>query len=146
MPDPATILVIDDDDDYRASTRALLEFEGYGVVEARNGQEGLAAARERRPDLVVLDVMMDSINEGYSVNQALKHLPEFREMGPIPVLMASSIELDPSNLFDWVGDAGRISPDVYMTKPLDIRRFLDNVRNLLDAQSSAPGDEQRKLA
>ena len=132
MPAAAKILIIDDDEDYRASTRALLEGEGYEVMEASNGPDGLAAARQDRPDLIVLDVMMDTLNEGYSVNQALKQLPEYRDLGRIPVLMASSVEMDPAGLFGWIGDTSPISPDAYLTKPLDIPVFLARVRELLN--------------
>ena len=131
MPAAAKILIIDDDEDYRASTRALLEGEGYEVTEACNGPDGLAAARRNRPDLIVLDVMMDSLNEGYSVNQALKQLPEYRDVGKIPVLMASSVDMDPAGLYGWIGDASPITPDAYMTKPLEIPAFLARVRELL---------------
>ncbi|MFH0981429.1 MAG: response regulator [Planctomycetota bacterium] len=131
MPERARILIIDDDEDYRTSTRALLEGEDYEVREAGNGREGLAATRERRPDLIIVDVMMDSLSEGYSVTQALKFLPEYRDPGPIPVLMVSSVEVDPTELFGWIGDTSAITPDAYMTKPLDIPKFLTRVRELL---------------
>ena len=131
MPKQARILIIDDDEDYRASTRALLESDGYEVLEACNGREGLAATREHRPDLIILDVIMESQSEGYSVNQAIKFVPEYRELGPIPILMASSVEMDPASLFGWMGDTDRITPDAYMTKPLDIPTFLARVRELL---------------
>ena len=135
MPEPARILIIDDDEDYRASTRALLEGEGYEVLEACNGRDGLAATREHRPDLIVLDVIMDSQDEGYSVTQAIKFVPEYRDLGPIPILMASSVEMDPASLFGWMGDTSWITPDVYMTKPLDIPKFLARVRELLKQKS-----------
>lgn len=132
MSGKATILIIDDDDDYRTSTRALLEGEGYEVVEAASGSEGLAAARAQRPDLIVLDVMMDYLSEGYSINQALKTSGEFRHLRDVPVIMASSVEVDPASLFGWIGDTSAITPDEYMTKPLDIPKFLERVRSLLE--------------
>ena len=131
MAKRARILIIDDDEDYRASTRALLEGEGHEVVEAGNAMEGLAAVREHRPDLIVVDIMMDSIGEGYSVVQAIKFVPEFKEMGPIPTLMVSSVEQDPATLYGWVGDTSPITPDAYLTKPLDIPKFLTCVQDLL---------------
>ena len=130
MPERPTILIIDDDDDYRASTCALLEGEGYEVVEARSGREGLAAAREHRPDLIVLDIIMESLTTGYSVNQAIKFVPEYRDLGPIPILMVSSVGMDPASLYGWIGDTTPITPDAYMTKPLDIPEFLAKVREL----------------
>lgn len=132
MPGKARILVIDDDDDFRVSTRALLEGEGYEVVEAASGAEGLTAARDQRPDLIVLDVIMDYLAEGYSVNQALRSSEEFRDLREIPIIMASSVEIDPASLFGWIGNASVITPDEYMTKPLDIPKFLQCVRSLLE--------------
>ena len=135
MPEGVKILIIDDDEDYRTSTRALLEGEGYEVLEACNGRDGLTVAAEHRPDLIVLDVMMENLNEGYSVVQAFKQLPQFRDQEPIPILMASSVEVDPANLFGWIGDTSAITPDAYMTKPLKIPEFLARVRQLLERQA-----------
>ena len=132
MKENAKILIIDDDEDYRASTRAMLEDEGYDVVEAESGKEGLQTVRTQKPDLIILDVMMESLSEGYSVNQAIKFLPEYRELGPMPILMVSSVEEDPASLFGWIGDTTPITPDAYMTKPLDIPLFLARVRELLE--------------
>lgn len=131
MPECPTVLIIDDDEDYRASTRTLLEGEGYDVIEAAGGRQGLQAVREHRPNLVVLDVMMESIGEGYSVNQAIKFHPEYRDIGPIPIIMVSSVEMDPAGLYDWIGDTSRITPDAYLAKPLDIPEFLACVKRLL---------------
>ena len=130
MSELPRILIIDDDDDYRVSTRALLEGEGYEVVEARSGQEGLAAVCRHHPDLIVLDIIMESLTTGYSVNQAVKFVPEYRDLGPIPVLMVSSVGMDPASLYGWIGDTTPITPDAYMTKPLDIPEFLAKVRQL----------------
>ncbi len=135
MPSKAKILVIDDDDDYRASTRALLEGEGYEVAEATSGAEGLGAAREQRPDLIVLDIMMEYQGAGYSINQALKTSEEYRDLRDIPIIMVSSVETDPASLFGWIGDTSVITPDAYLTKPLDISEFLKRIRNLLEGKS-----------
>jgi len=137
MPGRPRILLVDDDEDFRASARALLEGEGYEVVEAASGAAALAAARAQRPDLIVLDVMMDYMSEGYSVNQALKSSEEFRDLRNVPIIMASSVEVDPARLFGWIGDTRAITPDAYLTKPLDIPKFLDRVRTLL--HRSQPG-------
>jgi CheY-like chemotaxis protein len=117
MPARRRILIIDDDEDYRASTRALLEGEGYHVLEASSGQEGLAATRAHRPDLIVLDVMMEHLDTGYSVNQAIKFVPEYRDLGPIPILMVSCVGMDPASMYGWIGDTSPITPDAYLTKP-----------------------------
>ena len=126
------ILIIDDDVDYRMSTRALLEGEGYQVVEADSGRAGLEAARAKQPDLIVLDIMMESPVEGYSVVQALKHHEEYGDVRHIPIIMVSSVTDDPAALFPMSGDVGMITPDAYLSKPLDIPQFLECVQRMLD--------------
>ena len=131
MPRRAKILLIDDDDDIRASTRALLEGEGYDVIEASGGQAGLSVAAEQHPDLIVLDVMMESLSEGYSVNQAIKFAPQYQEIAGTSILMVSSTGMDPANLYGWIGDTACITPDAFMSKPIDVSVFLARVRELL---------------
>ena len=135
MADKNTILIIDDDEDYRASTRALLEGEGYEVREAPCGREGIEQARSIKPDLIVLDIMMESPVEGYTVVQALKFHGEYTDVAEIPIVMVSSVREDPANLFPMAGDVPLITPDAYMTKPLDIAEFLRRVAGLLEAKA-----------
>jgi twitching motility two-component system response regulator PilG len=118
------VLVIDDDQDFRASVRSLLENHGYVVFEADSGTDGLRKVVEHRPNLIVLDVMMKCSSEGYGVNQAIKHQEEYRDYRSIPVVMTSSIELSPDELFPMAGEVEMIRPDYYLTKPLDIPGFL----------------------
>lgn len=136
MPSQAKILIIDDEDDYRASMRALLEGEGYQVVEATTGAEGLEVARTQRPDLIVLDIMMEYAAAGYSINQALKASEEYRDLRDTPIIMVSSVQIDPASMFDWIGDTQPITPDSYMTKPLDLAEFLRRIRCLLKQKDS----------
>lgn len=128
MKSDRSVLVIDDDPDFSASVRALLENEGYGVEVAESGRTGLVKLRESRPDLVVLDVMMESIIEGYVVNQAIKFQPEFEAYADIPILMVSSIEESPDERFARAEELDLIRPNRYMTKPLDVPLFLEAVR------------------
>lgn len=139
MPGKPRILIIDDDDDYRASTRALLEGEGYEVIDAASGRTGLAAARDHHPELIILDVMLEHVGEGYSINQALKYSTECRDLRNVPVIMVSSVETDPASLFGWIGDTSPITPDAYLTKPFDVPEFLDCVRDLLGRSTSDGG-------
>jgi CheY-like chemotaxis protein len=120
-----TVLVIDDDADFRASVKALLEGEGYAVDAAACGKEGLRKLQEHRPDVIVLDVMMESIVEGYAVNQAIKFQPEFEEYAEIPIVMVSSIQESPDQRFSRSAEAELIRPNRYLTKPLDIPVFLE---------------------
>jgi CheY-like chemotaxis protein len=121
----AKVLLIDDDQDFRASVRSLLEGHGYGVIEAASGHEGLRMIVEHKPDAVLVDIMMETSVEGYCVTHALKHLDEYAEYRHVPVLMVSSIEESPDERFPMSPEAEMIRPDTYLTKPLDIPRFLE---------------------
>ena len=121
------ILVIDDDLDFIAAVQTLLENEGYKVLTAKSGREGLALIATDEPDLVICDVMMESSTEGYAVSGAVK----FRELAgaaELPFIMVSSIESSPDELFPRSEEVAAIRPDFYLTKPLDIPRFLEVVK------------------
>lgn len=124
------VLVIDDDEDFRNSVTAILETEGYAVAAAASGREGLRQLQDVHPDLVVLDIMMENASEGYGVNQAIKFQPQFREFQGVPILMVSSIQETPDEIFGRATEVDMVRPDRYLTKPLDIPRFLATVRRL----------------
>jgi len=82
------ILVIDDDPIYVKSTKAILESHGYQVDSAQNGEEALAKMSQEKPDLVLLDVMMDWVLEGVTISQEMMSQ---RALQPIPIIMVTSI-------------------------------------------------------
>jgi len=125
------ILIIDDDKDFIATTTVPLEAEGYSVYSATNGKDGLNKVKTEQPDLIILDIMMEHISAGYEVNQAIKYKSEFRSVSNIPILMVSSIILDPATRFTRAGEMDMVTPDDYLTKPLDVPQFLVKVRSLL---------------
>ncbi|MBE0590995.1 MAG: response regulator [Gemmatimonadales bacterium] len=125
MSPKKTVLVIDDDADFQVSVRSLLEAEGYAVVAATSGREGLRRLLDVRPDVVLLDVMMESTTEGYGVSELIKHGEEYAAVRDVPILMVSSIQESPDERFPRSPDVDMIRPDRYITKPLDIPRFLE---------------------
>jgi DNA-binding response OmpR family regulator len=142
-----TILIVDDDADFRDSVTVVLEAQGYKVTGAKSAKEALASVASSRPDLVVLDIMMECDSSGYEVNQAIKFREEFQIARDVPILMVSSIPLDPAARFDRAAEVEMITPDSYMTKPLNFKAFLEKVENLLllheqkgtlEAQTLAP--------
>jgi CheY-like chemotaxis protein len=120
----AKVLVIDDDPDFRDSVKSLLESRGCTVIMADSGKEGLRKLVEDKPDAILLDVMMETDVEGYSVTQAIKWQDEYAEYQNIPILMLSSIQETPDELFPRAGEVEMIRPDFYLSKPLDIPKFL----------------------
>jgi CheY-like chemotaxis protein len=102
------ILIADDDEDILELVRLRLTRSGYETVLARNGAEALEAARERRPDLALLDVSMPAMN-GYEVTAAMKSDPITKDI-PVILLTARAQTADVANGFE----AG---VDDYVTKP-----------------------------
>ena len=77
LKSPARILVVDDEERNRKLLVAMLEAEGYAVVQAAGGEQALEMARQNEPDLILLDIMMPGM-DGFEVVQALK---EFHRSG-----------------------------------------------------------------
>ena len=132
----AKVLIIDDDSDYVASVRAVLESEGYTVADADCAQTGLRKLVEQRPDVIVLDVMMEDDTAGYGVNQAIKHQEAYADFRDLPIIMVSAIQESPDELYARAGEVDMIRPDLYLTKPLDIPRLLEVVQRATGAASS----------
>lgn len=131
----ATVLIVDDDSDFRTSVTVILEIQGYRVVSAASAKEGLAKIAAEQPDLVILDVMMEHDSAGYEVTQAVKFREEYQLAHDIPVMMVSSIPIDPATRFVRAAEVGMITPDCYMTKPLNPSVFVQQVRTLLAARN-----------
>jgi CheY-like chemotaxis protein len=82
------ILVIDDDPIFVKSATAVLESRGYQVDSAQNAEEALAKMSQERPDLVLLDVMMDWVLEGVTISQEMMSQKELQR---VPIIMITSI-------------------------------------------------------
>ncbi len=90
----AKILMIDDDTDYVTGMRILLESRGHEFFAAFNGEEGLEQVKGVKPDLILLDVMMDTRTEGFHVSLKLRDRSpesEFAAYRNVPILMLTSI-------------------------------------------------------
>lgn len=135
----AKVLLIDDDQDFRTSVKSLLEGHGYQVFEAESGHEGLRLVKENKPDVILLDVMMETTVEGYGVTHSLKYKEEYAEYSHIPVFMVSSIEESPDERFSMSAEVEMIRPDRYLTKPLDIPRLLQLLERAVPATAGSHG-------
>lgn len=116
------VLVADDDDDILTLVAFRLERANYDVITARSGDEALALALERTPDLAVLDVMMPGL-DGYSVTRELRRTEATSEM-PIILLTARAQESD-------VMRGMAAGADDYVKKPFDARDLRDRIAWLL---------------
>ncbi|MBE2315598.1 response regulator [Solirubrobacter sp. CPCC 204708] len=123
---PRTVLVADDDEDILQLVSFRLERAGYTVVTASDGQQALAAAREHKPDLAVLDVMMPGLN-GYEVTRQLRD-DEATAAIPVILLTARVQEADVSRGFE----AGA---DDYLRKPFSPQELRSRVQAILARRS-----------
>ncbi|MCU0594383.1 MAG: response regulator, partial [Desulfobacterota bacterium] len=86
MAKGADILIIDDDRDLVESIRIVLESRKYGVRTAHNGKDGFKQVQEKAPDLILLDVMMATDTEGFSLAYKLRNNPAYKD---IPIIMVT---------------------------------------------------------
>lgn len=122
----AKILVVDDDPDFVEAMRLTLEPNGYTVLSAANGDEGLAKVRSELPDLVILDVIMSSVLDGLQMSRRMQENPEHKR---IPILMVTSIaNTDYAALFPT---DEYISIDGFLSKPVAPNVLLERVAALL---------------
>jgi DNA-binding response OmpR family regulator len=128
----AKILVVEDEPNMVMGLRDNFEFEGYEVITARDGAEGLQLALEESPDLVVLDVMMPRM----SGLEVCKQLRAQRSSIPIIMLTARGQEID-----KVVGL--ELGADDYVTKPFSIRELLARVKAVLRRTSVLPKDQDQ---
>jgi DNA-binding response OmpR family regulator len=122
------ILIVDDEADLVAVLRFGLETEGFEVIEAGDGEEGLRRARDDRPDLMVLDLMLPKL-DGYKVCRALKFDERYKSL-PIFILSARSGEQDRRLALDMGADA-------YISKPYEMKDLVARIRARLSARDEA---------
>jgi DNA-binding response OmpR family regulator len=127
------ILVVDDEEDILLLCRVNLEFEGYEVVTAGSGIDGLAAARTTRLSLILLDVMMPKM-DGWHVLEALKADPA---TAAVPVIILTARVQGADQMRGWAGGA-----DDYIMKPFSPPALLDTIRRVL--HPADPGEVDRR--
>ena len=122
------ILVVDDDPDMRDLFSTILEKDGHEVVTARDGVEGYEIARQERPDLIVLDIMMGTQDEGFQLAYSCRSDPVLCD---IPLIVASSIAEVSGFDFDTAKDGDFLPADAFLRKPVEPSGLLDSVRSCL---------------
>ena len=120
MSDPRQrILIVDDEQDLLTVLKFGLEAEGFDVVTASDGEQGLALARQTVPDLLVLDLMLPRM-DGYKVCRALKFDERYQRI-PIFILSARSGDTDRRLALE-------LGADEFHTKPYEMRALIDRIK------------------
>jgi DNA-binding NtrC family response regulator len=116
-----TVLVVDDEDSIRRTLREILEYEDFGVEEAEDGEEALAAIQENHYDLVLLDVKMPKV-DGMEVLEEIA-----ADAADLPVVMISG-----HGTIETAVEATKLGAYDFIEKPPDLNRLLVTVRNAMD--------------
>jgi CheY-like chemotaxis protein len=130
--DKGHILVIDDDPDMVEALSMPLEAHGYKVSHAANGDLGLKMVKELKPDLIILDVMMETATAGFQVSLALRSpdpQSEYAAYKSIPILMLTSIHSTTPLRFG--PDQDYLPVDAFIDKPVDPDKLVVQVGALL---------------
>ncbi len=131
------ILIIDDDPDIVEAMRMPLEANAYNVITASNGKEGLQRAKDEIPDLIILDVMMETDTEGFHVAYELKSEEsdsEYKDCREIPILMITAISQKKGMNFSPEKDEAFLPVDDFIEKPVQPQDLLKKVAELLAAK------------
>ncbi|HLA42799.1 MAG TPA: response regulator, partial [Aggregatilineales bacterium] len=130
------VLVIEDDKSILENTVEILNFEGYEVAGAPNGEEGLREVREFRPELIICDIMMPKV-DGYAVLQTLRRDPEL-SLIPFIFLTAKASRNDMRYGMD-------MGADDYLPKPFTTQELLDMVESRLRLKDAHDREVQKRL-
>jgi CheY-like chemotaxis protein len=129
MADAAkTVLLVEDNEDNRTVYRTILEHFGYGVIEARNGEDGVRMAREGQPALILMDISIPLI-DGWEATRILKNDPATSEI-PIIALTAHALATDRAK-------AQEVGCDGYLAKPCEPRRVVSEVERFLGSDGGS---------
>ena len=131
------VLLVDDDRDYVRSLEAYLRAEGYELLIARNGLQGLQMAQLHLPDLIVMDVIMDERTEGFFTLQELRQVPALEN---IPVFMASAVYSEVAG-FRIAPETKWLPYDEFFAKPLNLQNLLERIRERIGPGRSVVSEE-----
>jgi DNA-binding response OmpR family regulator len=122
------ILLVDDDVDFIDLNKAVLENHGFEVIAAFSGREGMDKVRFEQPDLIVLDLMMEKHDAGFTLAKTLKGDPLYKN---IPILMLTAVAGTTGYDFSQELDGYWMKTDDYASKPLLPEELMKRVKDLL---------------
>jgi CheY-like chemotaxis protein len=122
------IIVIDDNTDYLFTMETFLQRNGFETASADNGKAGLNLIRKEQPDLILLDVMMETLFSGFEV---CKHVRSEKELEYIPIIGISAMEDELGVRYSQWRDSEYFSPDTFLEKPVDKQRLLQLIPQVI---------------
>jgi DNA-binding response OmpR family regulator len=126
----AVVLIIDDDPDITEAMKVVLENKDYSVSNAGNVDQAMEYLKESKPDIIILDVMMNTPQDGFILSRQLKQDTNYKD---IPILMLTSVKDVIGIDFESVaGDDTWLPVDEYLPKPVKPEVLLEKVAELLE--------------
>lgn len=122
------VLMIDDDPEFVDAISNLLDARGYNVDSANNGQDGLAKAREQKPDIILLDVMMTTDTEGFDVAREMSNTESLKGT---PVIMISGVRSEMNLPFNIEPDSDWLPVAQFLEKPVLPETLLKAIEDAL---------------
>jgi len=123
-----TILMIDDDPEFVSATTNLLDAKGYNVISAPNGKEGVEKAKENKPDLILLDVMMTTKSEGFDVAREMHKDDSLKNT---PVIMITGVRTEMNLPFGFEPDETWLPVKNVLEKPVKPETLLKAVGEVI---------------
>jgi DNA-binding response OmpR family regulator len=124
----AKILIIDDNPDFLFTMETFLKRNGFATVIAEDGKKGVELAQKERPDLVLLDVMMETLFSGFEVCKQLKLDPGLKD---VPIIGISGMGDELGVGYKKESDKEYFNPDEFFEKPVDKGKLLAKIKELL---------------
>jgi two-component system, cell cycle response regulator DivK len=119
----STVLIVEDNEKNMKLARDILNAKGYATVEAVTGEEGVALAKERVPDLILMDIQLPGINGIEAFRQIRAHAPTAKV--PVIAVTASVTPTDRSE----ISAAGF---DAFISKPINLKEFVETVKRFIE--------------
>ncbi len=127
------ILLVDDDPDIIKALKIILENQKYNVITANNKADGFKKAKEEKPDIAILDVMMDSMHDGFELSRELREDPEFKNL---PIILLTAIDSQTGvNFKSAFGNTDMLPINAYIEKPVSPHNLLTEIKTLLSKKS-----------
>ncbi|MBN1755435.1 response regulator [bacterium] len=154
--DKKKIMIVDDDPDYVIATQTILKRNAFDCICAYSGRESLERLRKARPDLILLDIMMESDNAGIEVVNQLRDQSQgsaFKDYSKIPILIISSLDDIEGTQIQELLKSGLLPVNDFLRKPVPPDQLLDKIKQLIKAlaldeyltKARKPGEDAMQL-
>jgi CheY-like chemotaxis protein len=128
---PPKVLIVDDDPDFHESVRSFLQSAGYSIVSAYSEQEGLQLARREKPDVILVDIIMQTTTDGFDFCREVRRDPELKHT---PLLGVSAIEKVIGVPYPPDMDPSLFPVDAYLSKPVTPEKLLEELKKLIPVE------------